>query len=961
MTEPQATTSGEPAISFGPYRLVAAQRLLLEGDKPVRLGSRAFDILTALIERAGEVVGKEELIARAWPATYVEEANLKIQVSALRRALGDGQGDNRYVATVIGRGYNFVAPIRNEEPSRASSSPTSAPAALHNLPFATTRMIGRADIETTLVTQLSRQRLVTVVGPGGIGKTTVGLGVAERMIGAYEHGVWLVDLAPLGDPGMVPSAVATVLGLEIRTEDPLPGLVAALRDSRVLLLLDNCEHVIDAAAGLAEALLSGTSGVNILATSREPLGVPAERVYRLASLNSPEPSPGLTATEAAAFPAVQLFVERVTAIVEDFALTDANASLVVAICRRLDGLPLAIEFAAPRVEVLGVEGLAARLDDSLRRLSGARRRAIVPRHRTMQAVVDWSYDLLSENEQRFFRALAIFAGGFTREAATATALDAATTDADAIDRLADLVAKSLVVADVSGTRPRFRLLGTTRAFAIEKLDASGERERIARRHAEYYRDLFERAEQEVSARPTGEWLADYAGEIDNLRAALDWTFSPSGVASVGVALTVAAIPLWLQLPMVDECRSRVEQVFASLAREASIDARGEMKLQAALGASLLFTKGAIPPARQASTATLRLAESLGDTEHQLRALWELWVHHTNTGELAAALAVAQRFYSLALEHADPATLSIADRMMGMSYHYLGDQTNAWRHIERMLSADVDPKRHSPLIRFWFDQKVAGRVALARILWLRGFADQAWRTVQSAVGDAEAVADPATLCYALCHGGCLVALWVGNLTAAERYAEMLLDHSRKHGFAVWNDFASRLKGVVLVKTGDFDGGSPLLRAGLHEITAPNSNLWFLTTLSQMAEALGHAGRIADGLATVERGIGRSQRGWLAPELLRIKGELLLSQGTTGTTETVEDVFRQALDWAREHGSLSWELRAATSLARLLGNQGRLADAISCLQPIYDRFTEGFGTADLIAAKLLLDDLGAAGHR
>ena len=288
-----------------------------------------------------------------------------------------------------------------------------------------------------------------------------------------------------------------------------------------------------------------------------------------------------------------------------------------------------------------------------------------------------------------------------------------------------------------------------------------------------------------------------------------------------MALAIAAIPLWLQLPMVDECRSRVERAFASLAREAPIDARSEMKLQAALGASLLFTKGAIPAARQASTAALRLACTLGDTEHQLRALWELWVHHTNTGELAAALAVAQRFYTLALEHADPATVPTADRMMGMSYHYLGDQTNAWRHIERMLSADVDPQQRSPLIRFWFDQNVAGRVVRARILWLRGFADQAWRTVQSAVGDAEALADPATLCYALCHGGCLVALWVGNLAAAERYAEMLLDHSRKHGFAVWNDFASRLKGVVLVKTGNLDVGLPLLRAGLYEITDPNS--------------------------------------------------------------------------------------------------------------------------------------------
>src|SRR6266481_3025954 len=442
----------EHAISFGPYRLLAAQRLLLEGDQPVRLGSRAFDILAALVERAGEVVGKEQLIARAWPQTFVEEANLKIQVSALRRALGDGQGGNRYVITVPGRGYNFVAPVRREETLRAAPPPTVASAVMHNLPFAATRMIGREEAVAALVSRLSRQRLVTIVGPGGIGKTTVALAVAERVTTNYEHGVWQVDLAPLGDSRLVPSAVATVLGLEILTEDPRVALVAALRDNRMLLLLDNCEHVIEAVASLAVALLGGARGVSILATSREPLGVAGEYEYRLAPLGSPQPSSRLTAAEAAAFPAVQLFVERVTAIVEDFALTDANAPLVVEICRRLDGLPLAIEFAAPRVEVMGVEGLAARLDDSLA-LLGARHRAVVPRHRTMRAVVDWSYGLLSEDEQRFFRALGIFAGGFTVEAAAAVAMDAATTGIDAIDRLADLVAKSLVVADVSATKP----------------------------------------------------------------------------------------------------------------------------------------------------------------------------------------------------------------------------------------------------------------------------------------------------------------------------------------------------------------------------------------------------------------------------------------------------------------------------------------------------------------------------
>src|SRR5438477_5011040 len=564
----------EGAISFGPFRLLAAQRLLLEGDKPVRLGSRAFDILATLLERPGEPIGKDELISRTWPKTFVEDANLKIQISALRRALGDGQGGRRYIATIPGRGYNFVAPVRFEKPSRASLPATIVSAAAHNLPLAATRMIGREAALAALVSRLSRQRLVTIVGPGGIGKTTVALAVAERMIADYEHGVWLADLSPLGDPRLVPSAVATVLGLEVRTENPLPGLIAALRDKRMLLLLDNCEHVIDAAASLVAAVLSGVPRVNILATSREPLGVAGERPHRLGPLGSPPTSAGLTAAEAAVFPAVQLFIERVTAIVEDFALTDANAQPIVEICQKLDGLPLAIEFAAPRVEVLGVEGLAAGLNHSLPLLT-ARRRTTLPRHRTMRAVVEWSYGLLSEDEQLFFRALGPFRGAFTVDAAAAVAIDTADTPCEVIDLLADLVAKSLVVADVSGAKPRFRLLDTTRAYAIEQLDTSGERERLARRHAEYYRDLFERAEADARARPTDDWLADYGPEIDNLRAALDWVFSTGGDRSIGVVLTAAAFPLWMRLSLLEECRSRAKQALGALGAGRSRNPREE--------------------------------------------------------------------------------------------------------------------------------------------------------------------------------------------------------------------------------------------------------------------------------------------------------------------------------------------------------------------------------------------------
>src|SRR3954452_21294237 len=258
------------AISFGPFRLLAARRLLLEGDEPVRLGSRAFDILDALVERAGEVVGKEELVARAWPGTFVDESNLKIQVSALRRILGDGRGGHRYIVTVPGRGYNFVAPVSLEEPPQAPPPPTIAPARVHNLPFAVTRMIGRDETVAALVSRLSHQRLVTIVGPGGIGKTTVALAVAERVIADYEHGVWLVDLAPLGDPRQVPSTVATVLKLEVRSDDPLPWLVAFLADRRMLLVLDSCEHVVDTAAALVAEVLRRAPGLRVLPPSREP-------------------------------------------------------------------------------------------------------------------------------------------------------------------------------------------------------------------------------------------------------------------------------------------------------------------------------------------------------------------------------------------------------------------------------------------------------------------------------------------------------------------------------------------------------------------------------------------------------------------------------------------------------------------------------------------------------------------
>jgi predicted ATPase/DNA-binding winged helix-turn-helix (wHTH) protein len=952
-----SVASSERSISFAPFRLFPEQRLLLEGDNPVRVGSRALDILTALVERPGELVGKDELIARVWRGTFVEDGNLKFQVGALRRALGDGRGGRRYIAASAGQGYRFVAPVSVAQAPAAAALATAPTRQNHNLPQQLTRLIGRADATSRIVARLPRHRFLSIVGPGGIGKTAVAIAAAEASVNTYEHGVWFVDLAPLGDARLVPSAIGQVLGFDIRSDDPVAGLVGALRDRRLVLVLDNCEHVIEAAASLAVAILRGAADVHILATSREPLRVEGEYVQRLPPLASGPPSTPLGAAEALAFPAVELFVERAAERLGEFELTDENAPIVAEICLKLDGIPLAIELAAARIETFGVRGLATHLDDRFRLLTSGRRSG-PPRHRTLRAALDWSYDVLSDGERAVLRRLGIFMRGFTLDAACAVVADPGLLKGDVIDAVAGLVEKSLAIVETTETEPRLRLLETTRAYAFERLAESGEWEAVAHRHAEYYRNLFERAEGEAAARPAGEWLADYAREIDNLRAALDWAFSPGGDGSIGVALTAASVPLWMHLPLPEECRGRAERALAALGAGASQDARHELKLRAAVAASLMFSRGAADPETgMAYTKALEIAESPDDAEYRLRALWGLWAYHTAGGRLRAALELAQTFYALAAERPDSNDRLSGEGMIGISQHYLGDQPSARRHLEHMLVGYVTPDQTSHIIRFQSDQRVAMSLFLARVLWLQGFPDQATRAAHSTVEDAHAAHHTISLCLALAHAACPLALLTGDLAAVEHYSTMLLDHSTRHALALWRAGGRSFQGLLVIQRGDVLIGLRLLRAGFNETREAGSTVFRLIAIL-MAEAFGRAGQSADGLAVIEEEIARAERTeerWAMAESLRVKGELLLLQGAPGAAAAAEDHFRQALDWARRQGALSWELRAATSLARLLRDRDRVDEARDLLASVYERFTEGFGTADLQSAKRLLGEL------
>jgi predicted ATPase/DNA-binding winged helix-turn-helix (wHTH) protein len=942
--------------SFGPFRLLAAQQLLLEGDAPVRVGGRARDILNALLERPGQVMSKEDLIARVWPHTFVEDGSLKVHVAALRKALGDGQAGNRYIANIPGRGYSFVGRVFFSEESKSPLPPPLEPQERpSDLPAPLSRMVGRAGVVQSISDQLRTHRFVTIVGPGGIGKTSVALAVANGLVAAFADDVRFVDLAPLNDPLLVPSALAAALGASARSAISTQSLVSALRDRRVLIVLDNCEHIIEAVAALAEEVFVGARHAHILATSRESLRVDGERVHRLAPLESPPQSEGLKASDALAFPAVQLFVERAAASMNAFELTDAEAPVVADICRRLDGIALAIEIAAGRADAFGVGGLAARLNDRFGLMMRGRRTALT-RHQTLSTTLDWSYALLPEFERIALRRVGIFVGVFTMESASAVLSDERLPASELANCVANLVAKSLITANVDGPVAFYRLLDMTRAYALLKLDEGAERTAIARRHAEHFRGLLQKAEIAWRERPARAWAEDHRHLIDNVRAALDWAFSSEGDVAIGVAVAVAAVPLWFQLSFVDECGERVR--LALSVADAKGEPRQAMQLHAAQAWSLMQTRGSVNETRAAWLAVLDLAETAGDDDYQLRALWGLWAGLLNNTELRSALSLAQRFCDLAAKRVDLSDRLVGDRMIGYILHLLGDQVSARRHIERMLAEYAVPTVGGQIIRFIFDQRTTARCFLARILWLQGFPDQAAAMVESVVEEALAGDDILSVCQALVQAACPVSLFVGDITKLERFVAMLLDYAAKHALEFWQAWGHCFESVLFMRRGDTAAGLQRLNAAIRDLRDIGYGVYYVVFLSEFAEASGRIGKVAQGLTAIEEALARCARNeehWYLPELLRVKGVLLLAKKTSDETVAARDCFLNSLQWARSQQTRSWELRTAIDFSRMLGDEGEPVQALALIKPIFEAFTEGRDTADLRAASLLINAL------
>src|SRR6266849_954348 len=548
-------------LRVGPFELSIGERVLRRDSQVLPLGGRALDILIYLADRPGEVIAKQELIDRVWSDVTVEEGSLRVHVAAIRKALRDGQFGNRYIANIKGRGYSFVGtvvPLAGSTESRNDKFPRQG-----RLPVRPLMMIGRETVVGEVSDKLRNERFVTLLGPGGIGKTAIAMAVGRTVAEEFGGKVYFVDLESLTDPRHVAGAVATSMGLALKSKDPGLELVDRVRSRKLLIILDSCEHVIEGAALLDEQLYQKTEQIYLLATSRESLKLEGEHCCRVLPLDFPPDGSEQTANAVLRYPAVQLFVRRVAARAGNFVLTDAEAPFVSEICRKLDGIPLAIEWAAGQVAALGLKNTVSRLVSRLELLKLSHRTA-VPRHRTLKATLDWSYNLLSDAERIVLRRIAPFVGHFTLEGARYVAGELGVGTGEIFDAIAGLVEKSLIATRIDETQAQYLLLDTTRAYALEKLEEHGEVDVVLRRHAEYVAEFLESQKEMLSALPRAERVAAYSRQLSNVRSALEWSFGSHGNDEIATRLAVASTQPFMELSLLTEWQGWAERAIARL-------------------------------------------------------------------------------------------------------------------------------------------------------------------------------------------------------------------------------------------------------------------------------------------------------------------------------------------------------------------------------------------------------------
>ncbi|MBX5193507.1 AAA family ATPase [Rhizobium sp. NZLR3b] len=935
-------------FEYSGWELDLEKRELRAMGAPVPLGSRAFEILQTLALSSGGIVTKDELMKRVWPGLVVEDNTLQVHISAIRRALGK---DRDLLRTVSGRGYRLLGEWTEPEARFVGTAPafraqsSERGAFVTNIPSAASELIGRQASVSHIVTLMSAYRVVTLTGPGGIGKTVLASEVARRLQSSIDGDAFFIELVSLSDPNLVPTTLAQTLDLRLQGEDISTNLVArAIGNRKMLLVIDNCEHVVDAAAEMVEAILRACQNVSVLATSRELLRIEGEFAYRVPPLEVPAKEQ--TATDPSQHSAVQLFVARTLALQSDFAVNKDRITAIAAICRHLDGIPLAIEFAAARAATLGLQQIAGRLDDRFVLLTGGRRTAL-PRHRTLRAALDWSYELLPEGERLLLRNLAAFPAGFTLEAATAASGEEGEETALG---LSNLVSKSLVVFEGTDAAPRWRLLETVRVYSLEKLGVGADYQRTMRRSAEFFRSFFQPFSNESSLQVAIERLGPFRREIDNLRATLTWALSSDGDRKLGASLAAVASDFWIAISLVSESGEWAQKALSHL--EGEPGGRTEMVLQCALGFALIYTQGMSQRGREVLIRALSLAKELGDTDYQQRVTCALWLFSARSMELKEALIYAREYEKGAHEQ-DTQSLATAAWLIGIPQTYQAEHLQAHDRLDWAARNSSSNNRLRDMLRLGADIRTSSMAHNTVNLISRGQLDAAWQTAEDSIREARATKQPFVFCVALAWASAFLSLSLDSDLKAREWGEELIEHALQHGLKPFYAVGLCVRGSLAARSGSPAEGIDALRAGLREMHEASYLLFYPFFMCELAAALQMAGRLQEGLEQIHEALRFSaDKGyrWMVPELLRRKGEIVATQIVHERLPI--DLFQEAARRASAQGGLYWELTAGISLVEYLASRGERRSTRKILLPIYERFTEGFSTRRLLRAKMLI---------
>lgn len=940
-------------IRIGKLQIDLEQREIRQDGAVLRVGSRALDILELLIRAEGALVPKDEIMRRVWPTSFVEENNLQVHVAALRKALGD---DRDLIRTVPGRGYQLVPPRPVVSDTTRSARCCGARGLSANVPT----LVGRDKEVSGIIKLLGEVVEVTLVGTGGIGKTSLAIRVAHQIGEQFRDGARFIELAALSEADAVLTAVAEICEVPFAGRLLSTGKIAeALAAQQGLIVLDNAEHVIDVVTELVGALVAHAPQLRILVTSREPLRLEGETLFRVQPLDVPEADAPLD--EVPTHSAVMLFVCRARSVGLDPAVDAQSMRLVGGICRRLDGIALAIELAAARAATLGVEGVYCRLDDRLQLLTGGHRNS-VPRHQTLRATFDWSYGLLDPVSRTVFRRLGVFVGAFTFDSICAVATDPDTPIGRVIASIDDLVDKSLLNVELTGAVAHYRLSESTRAYANDKLRDEGELQQIAARHTRYVRQCFEIGEHQAATQSGRGDASELHRFLDDARSAFDWAFASQGDRRLGVELAAALVGVLLECSLVEECCTRAECAVAAIEElpPLSIDAACEMRLRAALAATLLHTRGPVARSARLWHQVLLLAEQAGDDEFQARALWGLWNTMLACADIHTSLRYATRFQQFADKHGDSRQRILGDQLLAVSLHCFGEHAQARDRLEHAL-AQLATLRYeaTPANRFAVDPLIFSNGTLARIAWLQGFPDQAMAQVETTVNLVRADALEPSLSQVLAVIAIPVALMAGDLQAAARYLEVLRSQVASYGFEVWRECCESLAAQLDILAGDAAQGLERLQTAIDALLARGFRRLLTPAIVLCAETLAATGRTVDASTRLSEALDYCTahgEHFFVPEIWRAMGVVALSSAGLGSASgwsherleaQGERCLITAIDISQQQGARMWELRASLLLADIRSSQGRGAEALELLEALAVHFSANSPAMDIQA--------------